>query len=203
MNDEIWVPIIGYEGVYEISNLGRVKSVQRTIEHHGAKSGFYNKSEKILSPHRNLARGGYFEVNLWKGNKSKNFKIHRLVANAFIPNQENKSEVNHKDGDKSNNCVNNLEWATSQENINHAWNNNLINSNHRKVPIKWNETGICYESVVAASKATNCDRRSIFRVLSGEYAHTKNKTFSYITKEEYEKYCCELNKTYKECDSND
>lgn len=200
MNNEIWLPIVGYEGIYEISNFGRVKSLQRTVEHHGAKSGLYNKAEKILSPQKHSTKGGYYEVCLWRENKSKNFKLHRLVATAFIPNPENKPEVNHKDGDKSNNCVNNLEWVTSKENITHAWNNNLVNSNHRKSPIKWNETGVCYESVVAASKETGCDRSSIFKVLNGEYTHTKNKTFSYITKEEYKEYCCGLNKKYQKED---
>ena len=82
----------------------------------------------------------------------------------------------------------NLEWVSAKENKEHAWATGLANSNHRKQPIKCNETGVCYESVIMASKETGCDRRSIFRVLNGEYKTTKGKTFSTITKEEYDIY---------------
>ena len=186
--EEIWKPISGYEGIYEISNLGAIKSLERIVKNSGVHGGYVKLKERILKPRENKKRNGYYEISLKKDGIEKRFKVHRLVAIAFIPNPNNKPEVNHIDGNKSNNSASNLEWVSSKENKEHAWKIGLANSNHRKQPIKCNETGICYESVVAASIATGCDRRSIFRVLSGEYKTTKGKTFSTITKEEYDVY---------------
>lgn len=110
---EVWKSIEGYEGLYEVSNLGRVKSLQ------GKKGDNY-----ILSPISNV--DGYCVVGLRKKGIYKQFRIHRIVAKHFIPNPENKSTVNHIDGNKQNNCVSNLEWCTMRENIKHAYANRLI-----------------------------------------------------------------------------
>lgn len=108
--DEVWKPIKGYEGCYEISNLGRVKSLARKV-----KSGRITK-EIILVPIRNSH--GYLQVDLCLNGKMKHHKIHRLVAEAFIPqNNETKETVNHKDYNKSNNRVDNLEWLSNRENV--------------------------------------------------------------------------------------
>ena len=104
---ELWKPIKGYEGLYEVSNLGEVRSFRRK----GAKGG-------ILKPAEN--RNGRLFVNLHLNNKGKVKKIHRLVAEAFVPNPEGKPEVNHIKGNPKNNHVDNLEWATSLENQEHA-----------------------------------------------------------------------------------
>ena len=186
--EEIWMPIKGYEGLYDVSNLGRVKRLERTTENSGTYSGYSTFKELILKPRENKKRHGYYEISLKKNKKEKRFKIHRLVALTFIPNPDNKPEVNHKDGDKSNNCVDNLEWVTSKENKKHAWETGLQNANHRKRPIKCNETNECFESVVQASKELHCDKRGIFRVLNGEKEKIKNMTFSYITKKELAEY---------------
>lgn len=192
--EEIWKDIEGYEGYYQISNLGNVKSLERTIKNSGTYSGYYKVKERILKIEENKHRYGYYEISLKKNGKEKRFKVHRLVAHAFINNPDNKPEVNHIDGNKSNNCVSNLEWATSKENKEHAWNTGLINSNHKKRPIKCNENNQCFESVVQASIELNCNRRNIFRVLKGELLSTKNMTFSYITQEEYDAFKKELEK---------
>lgn len=105
---EEWKDIKGYEGLYQVSNLGRVKRLK----------GKYMKSERILKQVN--AYNGYIVVCLCKHNKHKNFKVHRLVAEAFIPNPENKPTVNHIDEDKTNNVVSNLEWATMKEQNNHG-----------------------------------------------------------------------------------
>ena len=188
MQNECWKPIKDYEGIYEVSNYGRVKSLERVIYNSGTKNGLYTIHEKIIKQRINKKRYGYCELSLHKNGKEKRFKVHRLIAEAFIPNPNKLPEVNHIDGNKENNHASNLEWCTSKENKEHAWENKLYNSEHRKTPIKCNETGICYESVVQASKMIPCDRREIFRVLKGEKLHIKGFSFSYITKKELKEY---------------
>ena len=116
--EEIWKDIKGYEGLYQVSNLGRIKRVL-----------FKNNKttiikEKILK--YTVKNNGYCKVNLYKNNKQKTYHIHRLVAEAFIPNRDNSLEINHKDGNKKNNCINNLEWITHKENIQHGVKTGLI-----------------------------------------------------------------------------
>ena len=108
MNDETWRDIKGYEGLYQVSNYGRVKSLIKGI---------------ILKP--KVCKTGYLCVGLWKDGKQKWMLIHRLVTQTFIPNPVNKPQVNHIDGVKSNNVVYNLEWVTSSENNQHAVNTGL------------------------------------------------------------------------------
>ena len=110
MTEEIWKDVQGYEGLYQVSNLGRVKSFQLG-------------EGTLLNP--SLARKGYLCVELRLSGKRKRFRIHRLVAMAFIPNIENKPEVNHINGIKTDNRIENLEWVTHLENISHAWNTGL------------------------------------------------------------------------------
>lgn len=191
--EEVWKDVKGYEGYYQVSNLGNIKSLERIIENSGTRTGYYKIKERILKPRENKSRNGYYELSLRKDGKEKRFKVHRLVACAFIENPYNKPEVNHIDGNKSNNYASNLEWTTSKENKEHAWNIGLNNSNHKKKPIKCNENNMCFESVVQASKELNCDRRCIFRVLKGEVKNIKNMTFSYITYEELKEYRGENN----------
>lgn len=112
LNGEIWKDIEGYEGCYQVSNLGRVKSLER-INSYGERV-----HEKIKAFGDN--GHGYLIVNLYKDNKVKMSYIHRLVANAFIPNPYNLPQINHKDEDKSNNDVQNLEWCTQKYNSNYG-----------------------------------------------------------------------------------
>lgn len=111
---EIWKDVVGYEGLYQISSLGRIKS-NGGVFRVGNTGGF--RPEKILSP--TLSKFGYYRLILCDGKGGrKSHVIHRLVAEAFIPNPENKPQVNHIDEDKTNNSVSNLEWVTCKENIN-------------------------------------------------------------------------------------
>lgn len=108
---EIWKDIEGYEGLYQISNTGKVKSLKRKYK--------TKKCDEIIkSP--SLASRGYFRLPLCKEGKVKYFYIHRLVAQAFIPNPENLPQVNHKDENKLNNNVTNLEWCTHTYNMNYG-----------------------------------------------------------------------------------
>ena len=100
--NEIWKPITGWEDLYAVSSLGRVKNIKR------------GKVRKIFP-----GTGGYWRVVLRRNGKQKNFSVHRLVAQEFIGFSD-KPEVNHKDGDKNNNAVSNLEWTTHKENSDHA-----------------------------------------------------------------------------------
>ena len=125
---EIWKDIDGYEGMYQISNLGRVKSLERKD-----RMGRLVK-EKIIKPKDD--KDGYKRLILYKDGKGKNYRIHRLVATTFIPNPENKPQVNHKDCNVSNNNVDNLEWVISLENNNHGDHNKKISKakrNHKSV----------------------------------------------------------------------
>ena len=112
MPNEIWKPVIGYERMYEVSNFGRIKTIiDKVIEKSGKEK---RKSPKIMK--QSFTSTGYLMVNLMH----RYYKVHRLVAMAFIPNQENKPEINHIDGNPLNNKVENLEWCSHTENMQHA-----------------------------------------------------------------------------------
>lgn len=112
MDTEVFRQIKGYEGLYAVSNLGRIYSYEK-----------YRHNGKFLK--QNIRKDGYMEVGLSLNKNRKTFSVHRLVANAFVENDMNLPEVNHKDGDKANNIASNLEWVTSSENQIHAIKNGL------------------------------------------------------------------------------
>ena len=105
---EEWRPIEGYEGLYEVSNTGQVRSFDRYVKYSNGRIHLHKG--KVLSPIKD--RDGYLQVNLCYSGRINSIKIHRLVAQAFIPNPDNLPQVNHKDEDKSNNRVDNLEWCS-------------------------------------------------------------------------------------------
>lgn len=109
--EEEWKDIEGYEGKYQVSNLGRVKSLERVVPN--GESGFRIVKEKFLQTKSNQNK--YIKVSL----SGRSFRVHRLVAEAFIENPNSLPEVNHKDGLKCNNVITNLEWCTPKHNINH------------------------------------------------------------------------------------
>lgn len=119
--DEIWKYIEGYEGQYQVSNKGRVRSVTRKDNLNRIRKG---KILKLFSDNNK----GYLAVDLF----GKKKKVHRLIAQTFIPNPLNKPQVNHIDGNKVNNEVGNLEWATKEENIQHSFNEGLVSRKGEK-----------------------------------------------------------------------
>ena len=110
LEGEIWKDIVDYEGFYQGSNYGRIKS-------------FYKGKVRIIKPL--LQKGGYLTVNLYKSGNQKMYRLHILIAKAFNPNPDNKPTVNHFDGNKFNNCIENLVWATCKENNEHAYKTGL------------------------------------------------------------------------------
>ena len=119
---EIFKDISGYEGIYQVSNQGKVKSLERKVRH--SEGGWKNWKERIIKPYK--GNHGYLMLGLSNDGHRKAFTIHRLVALAFISNPDNKAEVNHKDGDKTNNLLENLEWNTPSENTKHAHLNGFV-----------------------------------------------------------------------------
>jgi hypothetical protein len=160
-NEEIWKDINGYEGFFMISNQGRVKSLDRVIEHtnHGL-CLIKGKLRKLP-----ISDKGYHKVGLNKDGKTKKFAVHRLVAQAFIPNPESKPQVNHIDGVKTNNNVSNLEWVTNYENAYHAIDMGL----HNNKGAKNGNSKLNKEDVIAIKGKLNKEGNNIVE-LAKEYS---------------------------------
>lgn len=125
---EIWLPVVRYEGYYAVSNQGRIKAVGAFIKHDGNFNGGYYKKVKIRE-HR-IDRYGYCLIKLCRDGKCKTLKVHRLVAAAFIANPNKYPQVDHVDGNKQNNNVENLNWVSAAENMKRAWNTGLKNNHY-------------------------------------------------------------------------
>lgn len=151
---EEWRDIQGYEGLYQVSNLGRVKSLDKTIVMADGRNR--HQKEKILKLQIN--KYGYYVITLWNNKVSKQVKVHRLVAIAFIPNPENLPQVNHIDEDKLNNKTGNLEWCTALENNHHsniAIRRHIIGTEASKKPVSQYEiNGTLVASYESASEAS-------------------------------------------------
>ena len=170
---EIWKDIKGYEGYYQISNMGRVKSLERTVWNG---RGYRKMPEKILKPQKN--RNGYLQVPLSKEGTEKKYYIHRLVANAFIPNPQGLPEINHLSEDKTDNRAENLEFCTSQYNKEYSQAKAVIAVN--KV------SGLIMEfnSIMEAERTLGIDKSSIVRCCKGKQKSAVGYTFAYVDQEE-------------------
>jgi hypothetical protein len=126
--NEQWKPIRGYEGLYEVSNMGRVKSLdQVSYRSNGITMCYIRQKGRLLKGRLvgSKKKKQYLGVLLCRNGKQENKKIHRLVAEAFIPNPNNYPQIDHIDGNKTNNTVSNLEWVTNEENMRRSWEKGL------------------------------------------------------------------------------
>lgn len=146
---EEWRQIRGYEGHYEVSNHGRVLSCARTCAH--SKGGTKSVAPRILKPGKD--KNGYLQVHLSKGGKTAVYKIHRLVAQAFVCNPHGMSVVNHKDENKQNNRADNLEFCTREYNIRYGTGLRRSHEKHQK-PVVCVETATVYPSAKIARDKT-------------------------------------------------
>lgn len=185
--NEIWKDIEGFKGIYQISNMGRIKSIERTIIRQSKK---HHIKPRIIS--QSLDKNGYLRSSLTKDGYTNSYSVHRLVALTFICNPDNKPQVNHIDECKTNNTVDNLEWMTCYENNNYGTRNDRIkktfiendsmknrkmNITHKR-KVKCITTGEIYDSVTDACKAHNIkSRSSISAVCKG----TQKCTYNYKT----------------------
>lgn len=183
---EVWKDVKGYEGLYQVSNLGRVKSLARILND-GRKW-----KEKVLKLGKD--KDGYLQVHLYKNGKPKMFKIYRLVAEAFIPNPDSLPCVNHKDEDKTNNTVENLEWCTHEYNVNygvslkkraktqHETGVQINNKGTSKAVYQYTTNGLIlnvYPSIHEVKRIYNFDDSCIVKCCRGKYNHAYGYKWSY------------------------
>lgn len=166
--NEIWMPVVGFEGLYEVSDQGRVKSL-------------FTKKERIIKPFTN--NSGYLRVNLHKkGQKPKKFYVHRLVALSFIPNPLNKPEANHQNGNTLDNRLENLNWMTSKENTAHAIELGLFKLNNKPVIATNLDTleRLEFKSMTEAANQLGVHIANLHKVLKGKRNQTNGWMFQRV-----------------------
>ena len=178
MEQVIWKPVVGFEDRYEVSNDGRVRSLDMYIDcGNGAKRLHKGK----IKPQRANNRG-YITITLWRNSKPFNTTVHRLVAEAFVPNGDNKPQVNHVDGDITNNRADNLEWVTDNENKAHSSIDVGGTQRPKKaVVVTEKDTGkvFAFQGLREAERALNLDHGTVMKVLKGKQHIHKGYIIAY------------------------
>lgn len=168
--EEIWKDIKGYEGIYQISSKGRVKALKKRVcKIIKGKECYSLYKEKILKI-SNHNKNGYLKINLSNNNIQKTYQIHRLVAKEFIPNPKNEKQVNHKNGVKTDNRVENLEWVTVSRNHKHAYEIGLKKPTCKEV-IQYGKNNKFikkWDSITKASKGTKICKTDICDCANGK-----------------------------------
>lgn len=163
---EIWKDIPGYEGLYQVSNLGRVKSLERTKN---GINGCIKIQNEIILKTRNSR--GYRRISLGSKASRKDYQVHQLVAKTFIPNAGDRTEINHKNGNKSDNSISNLEWCTRSENCLHMFSSlGITRKSISKCVAKVSIDGFlinAYNSIAEAAKENGLDSRRISDCMNG------------------------------------
>lgn len=178
MKSEIWKPIEGYEGVYEVSNLGNVKSLNYAR----------TKKPNLLTQHAD--KDGYMKVTLYKKTGNKLVFVHRLVAKAFIPNPNNFPLINHKDEIKSNNSVENLEWCTLRYNYDYGTGvqRRTDKLSMRIVAILPDGAKEYYPSQNEAARQLKCSQACISECINGKQHTAQGRVWEEISEEEHAHY---------------
>ena len=181
---EQWKDIRGFEGLYQVSNLGNIRSIERIVKYcddSKSKTNFHTVKEKIKKA--SLKDNGYLQVQLYKNNRSQSLYVHRLVAEAFIGNPNCHKTINHKNLNKHDNRVENLEWCSYGNNNEHA-RKNLTFKSGKAIKIECinidNGATEIITDLLAWCKQNNHDRASVYKVLSGKYAHHHRLNFRYM-----------------------
>ena len=178
---EQWRDIDGFEGMYQVSDRGRVRSVERTVKMNrgGVEYDMHHKGRVL---HTAVTKDGYVTVHLTKCSKPYSFRVHRLVALAYIPNPDDMPEVNHKDGVKTNNTPSNLEWCTKSHNIRHAFKHGLIDKGNMTCNRKMvkRSDGAVFESMTSAAEASGAYVSNVSKCCHGELAHTAGHGFEFL-----------------------
>lgn len=175
LEEEKWLPVVGYEDLYEVSNFGRIRSMTRILSKRnrwGKTINYTIKSKQIATSYNNK---GYKIVHLYKNKKFKSFLLHRLVAKSFVPNPNNLAEINHKDENKENNNADNLEWCTRKENNNYGIQSKEGRRKTSKFRMKkvcqYNKEGILinvYDGIRIAEEMTNINNQNICKCCKGK-----------------------------------
>ena len=169
---EIWKDVKNYEGLYQVSSLGRIKSLSRLMER-----GKFTHFSKEVIMNGQLDKDGYNVFMLTLNRKQKLLKGHRIVAQAFISNHDNKPQVNHINGIKTDNRVENLEWNTNSENQLHSYKigTSKKGGEHGRAKKVLNiQTGIFYDTISEAADAHNIRRNNLSRYLNGYRPNISN-----------------------------
>lgn len=177
---EIWESVRGYEGYYEVSNMGNVRSVARIeIRSNGWR---HSIKSKILSGRKRGQKQKYLAVKLYKNKMNTDASIHILVAKEFIPNPHNHNQVNHKDRNTFNNCAYNLEWTDNKGNQEHSISMGARKSLMKKVEIQTilGDPIMIVRSIKLASLITGAERHSILLVMNGKQKRAKGFKFKLV-----------------------
>lgn len=187
-NIEIWKDVVGYEGIYQVSNFGNVKSLDKIVFNNGSRR-YNNIKGRVLSQNKTNGNG-YRIVSLNNNGCSKNYYIHRLVASSFLENKNNFKYINHKDENKLNNNIDNLEWCDAKYNANYGTSRErarqkLLNNKSTSKQVSSHDRNTMeliktFPSISEASRQLNCAVQNISDALHGKQPTARGYIWKYL-----------------------